>query len=123
MNVIKTLILAGGTLIVAISVTAWAQSSEPVTPSTQASMSAGGAASPHAAKQANRALSKKVLHTLAKGGVKTSGINVVAKSGAVVLEGSVPEPAQIGKAGELAKGVPGVTSVKNSLTVKEEGGQ
>ncbi|MBP0593802.1 BON domain-containing protein [Paraburkholderia sp. LEh10] len=112
MNVIKPLTLAGGTLIVAISINAWSQTSEPVTPSTE---------SPHATKQANRTLSKNVRHTLSKGGVKTSGINVIAKGGAVVLEGSVPDPAQIDKAGELAKGVQGVTSVKNSLTVKEVG--
>ncbi|ACC74074.1 BON domain-containing protein [Paraburkholderia phymatum] len=112
MNVIRTLALVGGTLIVATSINAWPQTSEPATPSTQSS---------HTSKQANRALSKNVLHTLSKGGVKTSGINVVAKGGAVVLEGSVPDPAQIDKAGELAKGVQGVTSVKNSLTVKEAG--
>ena len=123
MNVIKTLTLAGGTFIVAISINAWSQTSESVPPPTQSSMSAGGGASPQATKKANRALSKNVLRTLSKGGVKTSSVNVVAKSGAVILEGSVPDPAQIDKAGELAKGVQGVTSVKNSLTVQEEGGQ
>jgi osmotically-inducible protein OsmY len=121
MNVIKTLALASGTLMVAISINAWPQTSESATPSTQSNMSAGEGASAHATKQANHALSKKVLGTLSKGGIKTSGIHVIAKSGAVVLEGSVPDAAQIDKAGELAKGVQGVTSVKNSLKFKEEG--
>ena len=84
-------------------------------------MSAGEGTNTHATKQANRALSKKVLGTLSKGGIKTSGVHVIAKGGAVVLEGSVPDPTQIEKAGELAKGVQGVTSVKNSLILKEEG--
>ena len=44
-----------------------------------------------------------------------------AKGGAVALAGSVTDPAQIDKAGEVAKGVSGVTSVKNALTVKEVG--
>jgi hyperosmotically inducible periplasmic protein len=50
--------------------------------------------------------------TPSKGGIKISEIHVFAKGGAVVLEGSVPDPAQIDKAGDLAKGVQGITSVK-----------
>jgi osmotically-inducible protein OsmY len=81
--------------------------------------SSGGSAK--ATRQANRALSKKVLVALSKGGVSTSRINVVAKGGAVTLVGAVTDATQIDKAGELAKGVSGVTSVKNSLTLKEAG--
>jgi len=121
MNMIKTLALASGTLMVAISINAWPQTGESATPPTQSNMSAGEATNSHATKKANHALSKKVLGTLSKGGIKTSGIHVIAKGGAVVLEGSVPETEQIDKAGELAKGVQGVTSVKNSLVLKEEG--
>jgi len=84
-------------------------------------MAPAGGGSGKAARQANRALSKKVLHALSKGGVKTSGINVIAKGGAVALVGSVTDSTQIDKAGEVAKGVPGVTSVKNSLTIKQVG--
>jgi hyperosmotically inducible periplasmic protein len=103
------------------SINAWSQTSESAATSTQSSVAPAEGGSAKAARQANRALSKKVLHALSKGGVKTSGINVIAKGGAVALAGSVVDPAQIDKAGEVAKGVPGVTSVKNSLTLKEVG--
>jgi len=84
-------------------------------------MAPAGGGSGKAARQANRALSKKVLHALSKGGVNASRINVLAKGGAVVLAGSVTDPTQSDKASEVAKGVPGVTSVKNALTLKEVG--
>jgi osmotically-inducible protein OsmY len=66
-------------------------------------------------------VSKKVLHALSKSGVNTSRINVIAKGSAVTLAGSVTDASQIDKAADVAKGVPGVTSVKNSLTFKEVG--
>ncbi|WP_158937507.1 BON domain-containing protein, partial [Burkholderia sp. S171] len=47
--------------------------------------------------------------------------SVIAKGGAVALAGSVPDSTQVSKAGEVAKGVPGVTSLNNSLTIKEVG--
>jgi len=39
----------------------------------------------------------------------------------VFLEGTVPEQSQSDKATTVAQGVAGVGSVKNDLTVKEEG--
>ncbi|HTH62572.1 MAG TPA: BON domain-containing protein [Paraburkholderia sp.] len=117
MNAIKILGTASGTLIVAFSLNAWSQTSEPADSSTQSNMSSGAGTSAHATRQANRALSKKVMHALSGGHVDTSRVNVVAKGSAVTLVGSVPDPAQIDKAAAVAKGVPGVTSVKNSLSV------
>ncbi|HEV7822925.1 MAG TPA: BON domain-containing protein, partial [Burkholderiales bacterium] len=42
--------------------------------------------------------------------------------GAVVLTGTVPDGAQIPKAEEVAKGVAGVTSVSNKLTLGQPNG-
>jgi osmotically-inducible protein OsmY len=121
MKAIRTFKLMGGALIVVVSVNAWSQTSESAAPSAQSSMAPSSGGSAKATRQANRALSKKVLVALSKGGVSTSRINVVAKGSAVTLVGAVTDATQIDKAGELAKGVSGVTSVKNSLTLKEVG--
>ncbi|MFL9965546.1 BON domain-containing protein [Paraburkholderia sediminicola] len=117
MKVSNILKFASGALIVIASINAWPQTSESAATST-APATEGGA---KATRQANRALSKKVLHALAKGGVTTSRINVIAKGGAVTLAGSVSDATHIDKATEIAKTVPGVTSVKNALTFKEVG--
>jgi hyperosmotically inducible periplasmic protein len=121
MKAIKTIKLLASALALVVSVNAWSQTNDADATSTQSSMAPAGGGSAKAARQANRALSKKVLRALSKGDVKTTGINVIAKGGAVVLAGSVTDPAQIDTAGEVAKGVPGVMSVKNALTVKEVG--
>ncbi|WP_233869930.1 BON domain-containing protein [Paraburkholderia adhaesiva] len=71
------------------------------------------------ARAANRALSRKVRGVLAKDKkIDVAKITVRARDGAVELQGSVPEQAQIDHAAEVAKGVQGVTSVKNSLTIR-----
>jgi hyperosmotically inducible protein len=49
-----------------------------------------------------------------------SSISVRARGGAVTLTGSVPEQGQIDAAGDVAKGVAGVTSVSNKLTVVQQ---
>ncbi|MFL9900402.1 BON domain-containing protein [Paraburkholderia fungorum] len=121
MKAIRTFKLMGGALIVVVSINAWSQTSESAASSTQSSMAPESGGSAKATRQANRALSKKVLHALSKGGVNTSRINIIAKGSAVTLAGSVTDSSQIDKATEVAKGVPGVTSVKNSLTLKEAG--
>ncbi|MFM0221999.1 BON domain-containing protein [Paraburkholderia dipogonis] len=121
MEAFKILKLMSGALIVVVSINAWSQTSESAATSTQSSMAPATDGSAKTTRQANRALSKKVLRALSKGGVSTSRLNIVAKGGAVALAGSVTDSSQIDKAGEIAKGVPGVTSVKNSLTLKEVG--
>ncbi|MFM0008159.1 BON domain-containing protein [Paraburkholderia dipogonis] len=121
MKAIRTFKLISGALIVVVSINASSQTSESASTSTQSSMAPESGGSAKATRQANRALSKKVLHALSKGGVNTSRINIIAKGSAVTLAGSVTDSSQIDKAGEITKGVPGVTSVKNSMTLKEAG--
>lgn len=122
MNATKTLKLTGGALIVVASINAWSQTSESAaTPGQSGATSSSPAPSKSSVRKANRALSKKVLLALTKGGVDTSGINAIAKGGAVTLAGHVSDPADIDKAGSIAKGVAGVTSLKNALTISEGG--
>ena len=121
MKAIGTIKVMGGALMVVVSINAWSQTSESAATSTQSSMAPASGASAKATRQANRALSKKVLHALSKGGVNTSRINIIAKGGAMTLAGSVTDSSQIDKATEVAKGVPGVASVKNSMVLKEAG--
>jgi osmotically-inducible protein OsmY len=116
MRAITIVGLAGSALIVAASVNAWSQGSESAATST-----ATQSTSKSAVRKANHALSKKVSQELSKAGVDTTGINVLAKNGAVTLAGSVTDASQIEKAGSVAKGVSGVTSVKNALTIHEGG--
>ena len=72
--------------------------------------------------RADRALQKKVRNTLAKTkGLDVSNIVVRARDGAVTLEGTVPERAQIDLAGNAAKAVPGVISLKNALAIRPKG--
>jgi hyperosmotically inducible periplasmic protein len=79
---------------------------------------AGSAATPGASKAADRALRRHVLNALEKAqGLRASGITVRAHNGAVTLQGGVPEQAQIEQAAQVAKSVPGVTSVTNALTL------
>lgn len=122
MNAKKTLKLIGGALILVASFNAWSQSSEPAAMSAESGIStATQGTSKSAIRKANRALSKKVLQALSKGGVDTSGINVLVKGSAISLAGNVPDASQVEKAGSIAKGVSGVTSVKNALAIKEAG--
>ena len=50
--------------------------------------------------------------------LKTTEINVETFKGVVQLSGFVAQTADIGKAGEVARGVKGVSSVKNDIRVK-----
>ncbi|MDN7542481.1 BON domain-containing protein [Burkholderia cenocepacia] len=54
------------------------------------------------------------------GGIDVANIVVRSKGGAISLEGTVPDQAQIDKAEEAAKSVKGVTSVSNKLTVQQQ---
>jgi osmotically-inducible protein OsmY len=90
-------------------------------PAAMASEPQTSAASARFARIANRQLSKKVSQAISKAGIPTSKISVIAKQGKVTLTGSVPNPDQIAQAGEVAKGVPGVVSVNDELTVGFKG--
>ncbi|MFX1675260.1 BON domain-containing protein [Paraburkholderia sp. A2WS-5] len=135
MKAIQAFKLAAGTMLVAASLHVYAQTA------ASAPAAAPAAAAPTAAptdaaqaqvkqskaelkkaKAANRALSRKVRGALAKDkNISVANITVRAKDGAIVLQGTVPEQAQIDHATEVAKGVAGVTSVKNALTIRPVG--
>ncbi|CAB3732931.1 hypothetical protein LMG24238_05899 [Paraburkholderia sediminicola] len=123
MKTIKTLGLAVATLSVAMSVTTWCQAGEAAsTPSSAqgASTTAGSGAAALTGRKADRALRRKVYAAIGKyKEINAGDISVIAKDGAVTLNGTVTEAAQIGKAEAIAQGVPGVTSVTNKLTVKK----
>ncbi|WP_114815020.1 BON domain-containing protein [Paraburkholderia kururiensis] len=122
MKAIHAIRMAVGALVVATSVGAWAQASDPGTDT--ANTAASAKASKKAARSANRALQKKVRAALARAkGVSVANITVRANNGAVTLAGTVPDASQIDLATQAAQGVAGVTSVKNALTVRSEGGQ
>jgi hyperosmotically inducible periplasmic protein len=114
--------LAIATLAAAASMSAWSQ------PQSAASAPAGAQAAPADAsaaaaptgRQADRALRRKVYAAIGKDKAINAGdISVRAKNGAVTLSGTVSDPAQVGKVEEIAKSVPGVTSVTNKLTVEK----
>jgi osmotically-inducible protein OsmY len=84
----------------------------------------GAAASPSSApvlgKKANRALRRKVYAAIARHKEISAGsISVTAKDGAVTLNGTVSATSQVATVAEIAKGVPGVISVSNKLTVQK----
>ena len=75
-----------------------------------------------ASRAADRALSKRVRAALINANiVDTPNISVRAKNGSVTLAGSVSEQSQIERAGEVARGVSGVNSVDNALTIRQPG--
>jgi hyperosmotically inducible periplasmic protein len=121
MKVINIVSLAGSAMIVVASINAWSQTSGSNATSAQSSMAPASEGGAKATKQANRSLSKRVRAALLKGGVDASKISVVAKGGAVTLAGTVTDSSQSDKATEIAKTVPGVTSVKNSLGLNQPG--
>jgi osmotically-inducible protein OsmY len=84
---------------------------------------ASAPASPKAARQANRALRKRVYAAFAKDkSIDAGDIGVSANNGAVTLSGTVTDAAQIERVVAMASGVQGVQSVKNRLSIKREFG-
>jgi hypothetical protein len=74
------------------------------------------------ATPADKKLGRDVRKALSKApGFNVSNVFVKARGGAVVLSGSVPDGSQIPQATEVAKGVQGVTSVSNKLTLYSHG--
>jgi hyperosmotically inducible periplasmic protein len=105
----------GGVVAMVIACHTYAQASDSTAAGT---MSAAPAAN---AKKENRALGRKVRSALAKTqGLDVSSINVRARGGAVTLTGTAPDNDQITKAGDVAKGVAGVTSVSNKINVQKQ---
>jgi hyperosmotically inducible periplasmic protein len=117
MKAIQAIKMVGGALIVLASINAYAQASD-----ADATAQPSAKQTAKATKSADRALQRKVRSALAKAkGISVSNITVRARSGAVTLQGSVPEQPQSDQATQVAQGVAGVTSVKNALTVRPVG--
>jgi osmotically-inducible protein OsmY len=116
MNPIHSLRLAAGILIAVASFNAWPQASET---GSGPAMAASNGTTAKTARQANRALRKQIYAAFAqRKEIDAGDISVSAKSGAVTLSGTVKNTAQIDTVGDIAKGVPGVISVNNKLTVQ-----
>lgn len=104
--------LIAGLLIALTSVGVRAQGTDAVQPAP------GEASGPASTRAADRALEKEVVRALSKTkGLRVSTIGVRARNGVVTLEGMVPEQSQAELAARVAAGVPGVTQVKNALTL------
>lgn len=128
MQTIHGIRAALGVAILSASLGAWAQASATAAASASATADATvPAAAPTSAKamrQANRALRRKVYAAFAKHKeIDAGNISITAKSGAITLNGTVAEASQIDTAGQITRGVPGVTSVTNRIAVQRPLGQ
>ncbi|WP_321923001.1 BON domain-containing protein [Burkholderia sp. BCC1998] len=111
-------------LILAASGHAWSQpgqaASAPVGMPAASASTAESVAAPVSTRKANRALRRKVYAAIGKyKKISAGNISVVARGGAVTLSGTVTDTAQVNEVAQIAKGVPGVTSVTNKLTVQK----
>jgi osmotically-inducible protein OsmY len=122
LNVLR--VLGGVVVVMAMSGPVHAQTSEPAAGMSSEAGSMPMASSSHAmpSKAADHELAKKVRHALAHTkGLNMAHIVVLVKHGRVALTGTVPSTDQIGRAAQVAGGVPGVTGVRNDLTVEVKG--
>jgi osmotically-inducible protein OsmY len=123
MRKIAGLDLLVGAIAVAISTSAWAQNGSASGAGAAASVNgaaASVASAPISGRKANRALRRSVYAAIARHKEISAGnIGVTAKDGAVVLNGTVSDLSQVATVAEIAKGVPGVISVSNKLTVQK----
>jgi hyperosmotically inducible protein len=118
MKVIRIFQALGFVLSLALASGAYAQSDSSA-PSATVASAASGKANQKSIKKADRKLGSDVRRALSKTrGIEVENIFVRAHGGAVTLTGSVPDNAQIGRAEEVAKSVPGVTSVTNKLSLQ-----
>jgi osmotically-inducible protein OsmY len=120
MKAVDMLKALGVVVCVAMASNAYAQASDAAaSPATAASAKAAKKAT----KKTDHQLEVDVRRALSKAqGFDVSKVFVKARSGAVVLTGTVPEGNQIGQAEEIAKGVPGVKSVSNKISLGTQGG-
>ena len=124
MKTVNGLRVALGVAIAAVSIGAWAQDGASAGASAGAAVTASGGMTAKAARQANRALRRKVYAALAKHKEIDAGdISITPKGGAVMISGTVPEASQINTVAEVVKGVAGVMSVTNRLTMQRPFGQ
>ncbi|MEX3899146.1 BON domain-containing protein [Paraburkholderia sp. JPY432] len=112
LNLLKVLGIA---LCVATASSAYAQASDAQAPAATA---AAPATTTQSTRAADRKLGRDVRRALSRAqGFNVSNVFVRARGGAVTLTGSVPESGMIQQAADVTKGVPGVTSVTNKLTL------
>ncbi|WP_126282237.1 BON domain-containing protein [Burkholderia stagnalis] len=122
MKSIQARALAIAALILAASGNAWPQPGQTAGAPTgmPAASAAERAAAPVSARKANHALRRQVYAAIGKHKQISAGnISIVAKGGAVTLNGTVTDASQVNEVAEIAKGVPGVTSVTNKLIVQK----
>jgi hyperosmotically inducible periplasmic protein len=117
--------LVVGVLVALVSVYAWSQTSEPGVASPALAVPAPSSMTDKESRQANRALRRKVYGAIVNHkDINAGNISVVAKGGAVTLNGTVTDASQIDTVAKIVRNVAGVTSVTNKLTVvKPFGGQ
>jgi hyperosmotically inducible periplasmic protein len=117
MNAYRTVKVIAAACVVLASVSAYAQATD-----ADSTAQPGSANTSKAMRKTDRTLARKVRGALAKTeGISVANVVVRARSGAVTLEGTVPEEDQIGQAVQIAQGVQGVTSVKNALSIRPVG--
>jgi hyperosmotically inducible periplasmic protein len=121
-NILRRAHIVAGTIAIAMSACLHAQTGgstpAPETGNEIAAASVTSASAAQSNKAADRALRKRVLTALARTkGLRATGITVRANNGAILLEGWVPEEAQIEQATRVAQRVAGVASVQNMLTL------
>jgi hyperosmotically inducible periplasmic protein len=122
MKTIYTVGLVFAALIISTSMDVLAQPQSASTPASAADASATSA--PATGRKADRALRRAVYAAIVKQkDINAGDISVIAKNGAVTLNGTVTDASQIDRVVQIAKGVPGVTSVTNKLGVKKPFGQ
>lgn len=108
---LASVVVASAALVLgAQSINAYAQASTP-----------SGHESRAAARKANHQLERNVQKALESAKIDVADIRVVAKHGEVGLDGEVTNASDIDTAAKVASQVPGVSGVKNYLTVYEEG--
>ncbi|SAL14414.1 transport-associated protein [Caballeronia peredens] len=118
MKSIKPLSAGRAVLIVLASAGASFHAGETVA-AASASAAASSASASVATHKQDRALRKLVYAEFAKDKTIDAGdIGVGVNSGVVTLTGTVSDAEHIEKAAAMAKGVPGVVSVTNKLSIK-----
>ena len=122
MKAVDLLKALGVVVCVAVASSAYAQSSDAAA-TTSTESAAPTKAQKSATKKEDRKLGYAVRRALSKAqGFDVSKVYVRARSGAITLTGTVPEGGQIAQAEEVAKGVAGVKSVSNKITLGVQGG-
>ena len=109
-----------GTAVLVLSTSGFAQAAGAENGGGDA-FASGNVSTDTTGKAADRKLEKDVHHALGKTKHLTSiGIRVHADAGVVTLAGTVPNRTALDRAAQVAQGVPGVTTVKNNLTIQNK---